>query len=160
MKKVTIFLLIAFMAMASGCGSSNTTTATAQTAASGGWSAQLLGGSGQASGFSFTTQFTVNGDGTLNVTYFQFLNEGPCFPYSGETPTGSMTLTLNSNDTVSGTFSFTVVSSGNTLTLAGNVTGTESGTTLSGGSVTGTWNLTGGTGCSATGQPFTMTQSS
>jgi hypothetical protein len=156
LKKLAILPLIALL-MASGC-SSNTTTA--QTAASGGWGAQLLGGAGEASGFSFTTQFTVNGDGSLSISYFQFLTEGPCFPYSGENPSGTMVLTLNSNDTVTGTFNFTVASSGNTLTLNNaNVTGTEVGTTLSGGSVSGDWSLTGGTGCNATSGTFTMTQS-
>ncbi len=155
MKKVALLLLLA-LTMVNGCSSN---TITAQTAASGGWGAQLLGGAGQASGFSFTSQFTVNGDGSLSVTYFQFLTEGPCFPATGLTPTGTMVLALNNaTQAVTGTFTLTVPSSGNTLTLNGTVTGTETGTTLSGGSVTGTWTLAGGTGCTGTNGTFTMTQ--
>jgi hypothetical protein len=152
MKEVAILLLVALML--NGCGSSTPTT---QTAASGVWSADLPGGSGEASGFSFTTQFTVNGDGSLSITYFQFLTDGTCFPVSGGTQTGSMVLTTNtSTNAVTGTFTYTVQSGGNTLTLNGTVTGTASATTLSGGSITGAWSVTGG--CNATGESFTMTQ--
>ena len=158
MKEVAILLLITLVL--NGCGSSSKTTV--QTAAGATWQAEMLGGQGTASGFSFITQFTVGSDGTLSISYFQFLNSNStqCFPVSGGTQSGSMVLTTNtSNSTVTGTLSFTVQSGGNTLTLTGTVTGTESGTTLSGGSVTGTWALSGGTGCSdATGGSFTMTQ--
>jgi len=162
MKQVAI-LLLAALAL-NGCGSSNTTAT--QTAAGGTWEAQMLGGSGPDSGFSFITQFTIGGDGTLSVSSFQFLNQNSaqCFPVSGGSEAGTMILTENTtNFTVTGPFSFTVQSGGNTLTLSGNVTGTENGlngTTLSGGSVTGTWTLTGGTGCNdPTGGSFTMKQS-
>jgi len=75
-----------------------------------------------------------------------------------------MILTENqTNFTVTGPLSFTVQSGGNTLTLTGNVTGTENGlngTTISGAMATGSWTLTGGTGCSdPAGGSFTMTQS-
>jgi hypothetical protein len=157
MKEVAILLVIALML--NGCGSSTTT---AQTAAGVTWGAVLSGGIGSDSGFSFTTQFTVGSGGTLSISYFQFLNSNStqCFPVAGGTQAGSMVLTTNtSNSTVTGTFSFTEQSGGNTLTLTGTVTGTENGTTLSGGSVTGSWTLAGGTGCSdATGGSFTMTQ--
>jgi hypothetical protein len=158
MKEVAILLLVALML--NGCSSSSTPTA--QTAAGGVWAADLPGGSGEASGFSFTTQFTVNGDGTLSITYFQFLTAGACFPVSGGTQTGSMVLSTPNTTTnaVNGTFTYTVQSGGNTLTLNGTVTGTASGTTLSGGSISGSWSVTGGTGCNATGQSFTMTQKS
>ncbi len=155
MKEVAVLLLVALML--NGCNSSSTPTG--QTAASGIWSADLQGGTGEASGFSFTTQFTVNGDGSLNITYFQFLTAGTCFPVSGGTQAGSMVLTTNtSTNAVTGTFTYTVQSGGNTLTLNGTVTGTASSTTLSGGSITGTWSVTGG--CTATGESFTMTQKS
>ncbi len=155
MKEVAVLLLVALML--NGCNSSSTPTG--QTAASGVWSADLQGGTGEASGFSFTTQFTVNGDGSLNITYFQFLTAGTCFPVSGGTQAGSMVLTTNtSTNAVTGTFTYTVQSGGNTLTLNGTVTGTASSTTLSGGSITGTWSVTGG--CTATGESFTMTQKS
>ncbi|HWY19947.1 MAG TPA: hypothetical protein VNX26_01940 [Candidatus Acidoferrum sp.] len=159
MKEVAILLLITLTL--NGCGSSSSST-TAQTAAGGTWGAVLSGGIGPDSGFSFTTQFTVGSGGTLSISYFQFLNSNStqCFPVAGGTQAGSMVLTTNtSNSTVTGTFSFTEQSGGNTLTLTGTVTGTETGTTLSGGSVTGSWTLSGGTGCSdATGGSFTMTQ--
>ena len=158
MKEVAILLLITLML--NGCGSSTTTST--QTAAGGTWEAQLLGGQGQSSGFSFITQFTVEGSGgSLSISGFQFLTAGACFPTTGGTESGSMNLTVNtSTNAVSGTLTYSVQSGGNTLTLNGtSVTGTESGTTLSGGSVTGTWTLAGGTGCNdATGGSFTMTQ--
>ena len=160
MKEVAILLLITLML--NGCGSSSSTSTSTQTAAGGTWQAVLSGGQSTASGFSFITQFTVGGDGALSISYFQFLNSNStqCFPVSGGTQTGSMVLNINSStNAVTGTFSFTVQSGGNTLSLTGSVTGTESGTTLSGGSATGTWTLAGGTGCSdPTGGSFTMTQ--
>jgi hypothetical protein len=157
MKEVAVLLLVTLML--NGCNSSSTPSA--QTAATGVWSADLPGGTGGASGFSFTTQFTVNSNGSLNITYFQFLTSGTCFPVTGGTQTGSMVLTTNtSNNTVSGPFTFTVQSGGNTLTLNGNVTGTVSATTLSGGSITGTWSVTGGADCNSSGESFTMTQKS
>lgn len=74
-----------------------------------------------------------------------------------------MMLTENTtNFTVTGPVTFTVQSGGNTLTLNGNLTGTENGlngTTLSGAVVTGNWTLTGGTGCNdPSGGTFVMTQ--
>ena len=154
MKEVAILLLVALAL--NGCGSS---TPTPQTAAGGVWSADLPGGSGEASGFSFTTQFTVNSDGTLSITYFQFLTHGTCFPISGGTQTGTMALTANTTTfAVTGTFTYTVQSANNTLTLNGTVTGSQAGTTLSGGTVTGSWTLTGDPGCTGTTGSFTMTQ--
>jgi len=157
MKEVAMLLLVTLML--NGCNSSSTPTA--QTSAGGVWSADLPGGTGEASGFSFNTQFTVNGDGSLSITFFQFLTAGTCFPVSGGTESGSMVLTTNtSTNTVTGTFTYTVQAQGNTLTLNGTVTGTASGTTLSGGSITGSWAVTGDTGCNATGDSFTMKQTS
>jgi len=154
MKEVALVLLLALTL--NGCGSSTTTT---QTAASGIWKAELLGGSGEASGLSFTTQFTVNSDGSLSITYFQLLTTGTCYPTSGGTESGSMDLSENTTTlVVTGTFSYSVLAQGNTLTLTGTVTGTESGTTLSGGSVTGTWTSAGSTACTANNGTFTMTQ--
>jgi hypothetical protein len=162
MKEVAFLLLVALML--NGCSSSSTT---AQAAATNVWSADLSGGVGPASGFSFTTQFTLNGNGSLNITYFQFLTSGTCFPITGGTQSGSMVLTTNTTsnnitNAVSGTFVYTVQAGGNTLTLNGTVTGTvaTNTTTLSGGSATGTWAATGATGCNVTGQSFTMTQTS
>lgn len=162
MKEVAIVLLVALML--NGCGNSSSPTA-AQTAAGVNWSAQMLGGSSPACCFSFITQFTVNSDGSLSISNFQFdtHDSASCFPDNGGTETGSMALTVNSStNAVTGTFMFTIVSGGNTLTLNGNVTGTESGTTLSSGSITGSWSLAGsGTpaGCTSASGSFTMTQS-
>jgi hypothetical protein len=163
MKEVAILLLVALML--NGCGGNTTAT---QTAAGGTWQAALSGGESSASGLSFITQFTVGGNDTLNVSYFQFLNQSeaqpPCFPINGATAAGTMTLTENQTTfTVTGPIVLTVQSGGNTLTLTGNVTGTENGlngTTLSGATATGSWTLTGGTGCNdPAGGSFTMTQS-
>jgi hypothetical protein len=167
MKEVAILLLLALML--NGCGNS---TPTVQAGASGIWEAQLFGGNETASGFSFITQFTVNLNGPLSITSFQFLTYNPgdssnCFPINGGTVTGSMPLQVLSNNTVSGTINYVVTSGGNTLTLNGTVTGTASengsGTnatyTLTSATVSGTWAVTGGTGCSATGGSFTMIQS-
>ena len=159
MKEVAVLLLVAFMFNACGSSSKTTTPATA----TGVWSADLPGGTGSASGFSFTTQFTVNGNGSLSISYFEFLTSGTCFPITGGTQTGSMVLTTNTTtNTVTGTFVYTVQSGGNTLTLNGTVTGSvaTNTTTFSGGLVTGTWAVTGGTGCNVTGQSFTMNQTS
>ncbi len=162
MKEVAILLLFALLL--SGCG--NTSTAT-QTAAGGLWSATMLGGVGTASGFSFTTQFTVSGGGgALSVSSFEFLtgNMGGCFPVTGGTVSGSMMLTENTtNFQVTGPFTFTVQSGSNSLTLNGTVTGTENGlngTTLSGGVITGTWTLTGTAPCDGVAGSFTMNQKS
>jgi hypothetical protein len=159
MKEVAVLLLVALML--NGCGSSSKTSTPAT--ATGVWMADLPGGTGPASGFSFTTQFTVNGNGSLDITYFQFLTSGTCFPITGGTQTGSMVLTTNTTtNAVTGTFVYTVQSGGNTLTLNGTVTGNvaTNTTTFSGGLVTGTWAVTGGTGCNVTGQSFTMNQTS
>jgi hypothetical protein len=155
MKEVAILLLAALLL--NGCSS---TTPSVQTTAGGTWQAKMAGGSSSASGFSFITVFSVGSNGTLSISYFQFLNSnsGQCLP-SGGTESGSMILTVSSNDSVTGTFSYLVQSGGNTLTLNGAVTGTAAnGITLSGTSITGTWMLTGSSACTAIGT-FTMNQS-
>jgi hypothetical protein len=160
--KVVAILLVAALLL-NGCGTSSTAT---QTAAGGTWSAQLLGGEGPASGFSFVTSFSVGGSGGgLTLSSFQFDTAGACFPENGDTVTGTMVLVENQTTfQVTGTIAFTVKSGSNTLTLNGNVTGTENGlngTTLSGAVATGTWTFTGSgtpTGCSNTSGSFTMTQ--
>jgi hypothetical protein len=159
MKEVAILLLVALML--NGC--SNSTAV--QTAVSGGWQAEMLGGDGLASGFSFITQWTVSGgNGALSVSNFQFLTQidGGCFPVTGETPTGNLKVTFNAADQVTGTFSFIVTSGGNTLTLTStSVTGTINTTnnTLSNGVIIGTWAVVGsGSGCGNVSGTFTMTQ--
>lgn len=156
MKEVVILLL--FVLLLNGC---NSTTA-AQSGAGGIWQAQMLGGIGAASGFSFNTQFTVNADGSLSISNFQFLTSGQCFPIT-EAPSGSMILTEQNNNSVTGTFSYTITANGNTLALTGTVTGSESGTNtqlLPGTTIFGTWTLTGAAPCTNAAGSFTMAQAS
>jgi hypothetical protein len=167
MKQVAILLLMAFML--DGCSS----TKTLQSTTTGIFQAQMYGGVGDASGYSFITQFTLNSNDTLNFSSFQFLTENsvnntPCFPIFGGTVGGNIAnYVVNSNDTVSGNLTLTVASGGNTLTLTGVVTGTatvtgtppNTQTTFTSLSVSGNWTLTGGTGCNNSGGSFTMTQS-
>jgi hypothetical protein len=163
MKEVAILLLLALVL--NGCGSS---TPTLQSTSGGVWLATLYGGVGDASGLSFITQFTVNSDGTLNITSFQFLNlnqsPGTCFTsVSAVTPTGSVLLQLNTNDTVTGSIKYVVQANGNTLTLNGTVSGTaivtanNSSASLTGATISGDWLITG-TGCNDAGGSFTMTE--
>ncbi len=163
MKEVAILLVATLLI--NGCGTSSTAT---QAAAGGTWSAQLLGGDGPASGFSFVTSFTVGGSGGgLTLSSFQFDTAGACLPVNGDTVGGTMVLVENQTTfQVTGTVKFTVQSGSNTLTLNGNVTGTENGifgngTTLSNAVATGSWTFTGsGTpaGCNDASGSFTMTQ--
>jgi len=161
MKQVALLLLVAFTL--SAC-SNPTVTQQAQSAAAGIWSAEIEGGAGSASGFSFTTEFTINAGGGLNITYFQFLNTTGCFPVDGQNEQGTMVLNSVNPSTgqTSGTFKYTVKASGNTLTLAGNVTGTEvnGAPPLTDGLISGTWTLTGAAGCTDSSGTFTMTQGS
>ena len=159
MKEVAIFLLLALML--NGCSSSPSV----QAAASGGWQAELSGGAGPASGLSFVTQFSVGGNGALSVSNFQFLTQidGGCFPVTvTATPTGTLSITYNAAGQVTGTFSFMVVSGGNTLTLTStSVTGTynpNTSTPLTNGMIIGNWTVTGGTGCNDVSGTFTMAE--
>jgi hypothetical protein len=124
---------------------------------------------GTDSGFSFITQFTINGNGGLTITNFQFLNNQACFPYvngsNNADPAGSLAnLTYNAgNQIVSGNLSFTITESGNTLTLTStSVNGTLNGSSLTGGLIQGNWSLQAGSssGCGNSTGIFTMTQSS
>jgi len=168
--KQGVILLLLMTLLLGGCGSTPTSV---QSGAGGIWLAELTGGSGEASGFSFITQFTLNGDGTLSIDSFQFLtydanSSANCFSsINGPNVSGSIPLTVQSNDAVTGTITYTVQSGGNTLTLNGIVNGTASqsgsGTnvtyTLTSATITGNWSLKGSGGCNATGGSFSMTQS-
>lgn len=163
MKKFAVLILLACELAVSGCGSSTaTSTSNAQSVTSGLWGAVLSGGSGDASGavLGFIINFTVNSNGTLNITEFSF-NTNPntttnpgCFLSEAESGTSSLTTTTGNE--IEGSITFVVTSStpaGNTLTLSGNELGN---------SITGTWTLVGGTGppdCNASGT-FTMNKSS
>jgi hypothetical protein len=173
MKKLAILILLVLELAVSGCGTSSPSTVT-NTATSGFWETQLIGGMGEASKLNFVTGFDVTNSGPLDVTSFSFFNSSACFAngLNGSTETGTASFTTNTGtDQVTGQLTFTVTSvtpPGNVLTLtspAGGLTGTSNGTstttgTLSGGIAVGTWQLTGGSGdASCTGQgTFTMCQ--
>ncbi|MFZ0817009.1 MAG: hypothetical protein WAM78_15905 [Candidatus Sulfotelmatobacter sp.] len=162
MKEVAI--LLSLVLMLSGCGNTNSV----QAGVGGIWSAALTGGDGEASGFSFVSQFTLSGS-SISFSSLQFINfnqtgnqQESCFPLSPPTSsdTGTSQLSANSAGQVTGTMTITVTSGGNVLTLTSTtVSGTINTTTnvLSNGVVTGTWAITGTTGCTG-GGTFTMTQ--
>ncbi|MGA8273896.1 MAG: hypothetical protein WB919_20200 [Candidatus Sulfotelmatobacter sp.] len=161
MKAVAILLLAAFML--NGCGSSTAV----ETSSSNIWGAVMSGGAGTSSGFSFNTQFTTSSGGTLTVTSFQLLNSGTCFGSSSvATPTGTLDVTSNSDDQLTGTFSFVITSSaGDTITLTStSVTGTVNPNNyyvVTSASIIGTWALVPGSSskCVAvTDGSFTLTQ--
>ena len=168
MKQVAILLLMALML--DGCSSS---TKTLQSTTTGIFQAVMYGGIGEASGFSFITDFALNGDDTLNISSFQFLtensiNNSPCFPINGGTVSGVIAdYVVNTDDTVTGNLTYIVKSGGNILTLTGVLQGTatvtgappNTQTVFTSATVSGNWTLTGGTGCTDAGGSFTMTQS-
>src|SRR5580704_5187122 len=140
MKQVAITPSLALIVVLVACGNSNNSGNI-----NGNWTATLTN-----TAFNFTTSLSVNGDQSLRVTNFNFSTSSPCFE-SGDSETGSFTLSGIVNGNVTGKFQFTVQSgspSGNMLTL----TGTANGNTIS-----GMWTLTGGTGCNGSGS-FTMTK--
>ena len=158
MKEFAVLLLLALML--NGCGDNHVPNP--QVAAGGVWQSEMEGGDGIGSGLSFIAQFTVANNGAMNFTSFQLLTQidGGCFPVTGPRPSGTLVVTPNAANQVSGTFSLTVVSNGNTLTLTStSVTGTLNGTndTLADGVIIGSWTLKGSTGCNTNGT-FTMTQ--
>lgn len=163
MKEVSLLLLLALLL--NGCSSSSSTTGTTQTPGDN-WQAQMSGGVATSSGFSFTTEFTIGGNGALSISNFQFLNQeqDTCFGTASVSESGNLNVTFNSADQVSGTFAFTITTSaGDTLALSSSdITGTESSATaLTGATVTGDWTLTpvSGSNCVATSGQFTMKQS-
>jgi len=138
MKQFAITPILALIVVLVACGNSNNSGNI-----NGNWTATLTN-----TAFNFTTSLSVNGDQSLRVTNFNFSTSSPCFE-SGDSETGSFTLSGNVNGNVTGKFQFTVQSgspSGNMLTL----TGTANGNTIS-----GMWTLTGGAGCQGSGN-FTM----
>ncbi len=144
-QSLTALILLLSLAMA-GCGSTGNPANI-----NGNWSATLTDSGGDATVFNFVTALTVNSDGSLSVVNFAFNSSGPCF-ISGQSATGSVTLSGNFNGNVTGSFQLVVQSTGSVgsvLTLNG---------TVNGGTVTGTWTLTGGIGCTGNGN-FTMTKS-
>jgi hypothetical protein len=145
MKQFAVALLLIASLTALGCGANGSNPANIN----GTWNATLTNSS-NTTVFSFGTSLVVNGDGSLSVTNFNFTSNSACF-MSGQTESGSFTLSGNFNGQVTGKFGLEVQSgtpAGNTLTLSG---------TVSGNTISGTWQLTGETGCSGTGS-FTMTR--
>jgi hypothetical protein len=151
MRKFAILLLIGLALAIFGCGNNKPNTVT-NTATSGNWEAQLIDGSGQASGLlNFVVTFSVTNSGPLNITSFGFFNQGQCFTngHDQQTESGSASFTTNTTGQVTGTLNLTIKSStsDSVLTLQGQLTGTSNGTTtttgtLTNGVVVGTWTLT------------------
>ncbi len=169
MKKFAILMLLALELAVAGCGTGTPHNYT-NTQTSGQWSAQLTGGTGEASKLNFVTAFNVINIGTLDITSFGFFNEGACFGNGvlGSTESGSASFTTNiSTDEVTGSMTYTVTAheppNGSVLTLTSlpdGLTGTSNGTTgttgtLSNGVVVGTWVLTAAAAC--TGGPAQVT---
>jgi hypothetical protein len=137
-------LLIAGLTLI-GCGSSSNPSNI-----NGTWNATLLSNGNGTPVFTFGTSLKVNGDNSLSISNFSFTTDSPCF-VSGETETGSFTLSGNFNGQVKGSFGLSVLSgspSGNTLTLSGSANGNT---------ISGTWTLAGSSGCTGSGS-FTMTK--
>ncbi|MGA8867142.1 MAG: hypothetical protein WB510_09245 [Candidatus Sulfotelmatobacter sp.] len=143
MKKAV--MLVAMGMMLAGCGSNSHATGNIN----GNWAATL--NSSGTEMFAFTTLLTVNADGSLGSNNFVLtVDNTPCgFPTTTES--GMFTLQGNFSGQVSGSFQYTIKTTGvevNTLTLNG---------TVSNGQITGNWTLSGATeGCSGSGT-FTMT---
>jgi hypothetical protein len=113
------------------------------------WNATLTDTNNTTTVFTFGTSLMVNSDGSLSVSNFTFTTSSPCF-LSGETESGSFTLSGNFNGNVTGKFQFVVLSgnpSGNTLALSG---------TANGNTISGTWTLNGSS-CTGNGN-FMMTR--
>lgn len=144
MRQFAATVVVALGLVLIGCGANSSNSNI-----NGTWHATLTD-SNNVTAFSFGTALTVNGDGSLKISNFQFTSNSGCF-VSGETETGSVTLSGNSSGSVTGGFGLTVNSgtpSGNTLNLNG---------TVSGNTISGKWTMSG-TNCTGSGN-FTMTRS-
>lgn len=145
MRNFAVILFVASILMVAGCGSGNNKSGNIN----GNWTAVLTDTNNNPV-FGFGTSLTVNNDGTLSVSNFNFTSNSSCF-VSGQTESGAFALTGDFNGNVSGTFQFTVNSgspAGNVLTMSGTVNGNM---------ISGTWSLTGGVGCTGSGN-FSMTR--
>lgn len=145
MKKTIAVMLLGMSLILSSCGANSHINGNIN----GLWQA-TLSNSTLANTFIFMTNLTVNADGSLGTTSFNFtLNNTPC-SFPATTERGSFTITGNFNGQVSGAFQYIIMSTGaesNTLTLNG---------TVSGGQIRGTWSVTGSTeNCTGNGT-FTM----
>jgi len=145
MKQLAVAFVLLIVLALIGCGSDTSNSSNIN----GNWNATLISGN-NSTFLTFGTSLKVNGDGSLSVSNFSFTTDSACF-VSGETETGSFTLSGDFNGNVNGKFGFTVQSgspAGNTLALSG---------TANGNTISGTWTLTGGGGCSGNGT-FIMTK--
>ena len=146
MKQFALAALLIASVTLIDCGSNSNNPANIN----GSWNATLMSNGNGTPVFTFGTSLKVNGDGSLSVSNFTFTTNSPCF-VSGETESGSFTLSGNFNGQVKGSFGFSVLSgspSGNTLALSG---------TANGNTISGTWSLTGSGGCTGSGN-FSMTK--
>ena len=146
MKNFALIVLLTMGLLTVGCGSNSSTPGNIN----GTWNATLTDVNGVVTDFNFGTALVVNGDGTLAISNFNFNSSSPCF-ISGETESGSFTLSGNFSGRVTGQLHYTVTSgspTGNTLVLNGSANGNT---------IAGTWTLNGGGGCSGSGT-FTMTK--
>lgn len=156
MKKLALVVLLAIEVALAGCGSGPTSTVKA---ADGTWQSALIGTDAGVGVFNFLTKFSVGANSALSVSYFSFLNTGPCFPLTGETAGGIFTVTSATTTSTSANFQFTVHSGGASLAMTGTAAGTtDSSANTTWSTITGTWTLTGGSGCAGSGT-FTMTRS-
>lgn len=145
MQKLAMGFVLAVGLVLVGCGTSSNNSGNIN----GSWTATLMDSKSNPT-LSFSTSITQMSDGSLSVTNLNFSTNSPCF-VTGETATGSFTLSGNFNGNVSGSFGMNVQSGspgGNTLTMSGTVTGS---------SITGNWTLAGSSGCTGAGH-FTMTR--
>lgn len=146
MRISAIVALVGMVLALAACGANNQSGANIN----GTWTATLSNANGTEA-FAFSTALiAIGASGSLTINSFQFSTNSPCF-VSGETESGTFSLSGNFNGNVSGSFGMNVHSgspAGNTLTLMG---------TASGNTISGTWTLSGGSGCSGSGN-FTMTR--
>ncbi len=146
MKEIALLALLAASLVLSGCGTGSNGGGNIN----GSWRA-TLDHSGVET-FGFVTNITVNGDGSLGTSSFNFTvnNMAPC-TFPGVTETGVFTLSGNFNGQVSGHFHYVVSSTDATMSM--NILTLDG--TVSGGQITGTWTVTGTVGCGGNGT-FTM----
>src|ERR1022692_4625185 len=89
MKKLAFLIVLALEFAVGGCGSNTIAPQITNTVTSGNWEAQLTGGVDQASLLNFTTEFSVENTGPLDIKGFSFFNLGKCFAnINGSTGSG------------------------------------------------------------------------
>ena len=146
MKTLAITILLGLGTFFVGCGNDKASNGNIN----GNWTASLTDSGGNQT-LAFSTNLVATGSsGVLTVNNFRFTTQSACF-VSGESESGTFSLTGDFKGNVSGQFGMSVISGspgGNALTLTG---------TVHGGTISGTWVLSGSGGCSGNGT-FTMTR--